>query len=303
MFADYKSLIVAGYQEKIASNILPLRLVQPTPANLKKECLAVFEERYLKKDEKALREFFGPVGEKSTRLESIDNHDINKFKPLVKFLKKPTGSPGHKNIEILAWLIDFEPRPFELGRKYKPQAPAGPESTSVNIQDETKLANDEKALVPDQPTNSPDPIHAEPMEASSDVDNCHPPPTPGKRRKAIAILALLPLALIAIGIYWLLARKAFPPSTPSSHQNPLNTTVVVFDSGKINHVNKITNWDTITLGSIRNVWYFKSHGELELYTSPGLYPLDQRFRLLPLTKYMYEKYVVPKQHTPTATSN
>jgi hypothetical protein len=317
MFADYKSSIVADYEQKKASNVLPLRLVQPTPANLRKECLAVYEERYLKKDEKALREFFGPVPDTSTRLETIDGHDINKFRPLVKFLKEPSGSPEDKNIELLAWLIDFEPRPFELGRKYDLQNPKTPKNELVNNHDETQVDNDEQAFPLDHPNNPPELMPPEPEKPPTSSDHPSPQPAARKRRKMVAILAILFLALVSTCIYWSLTNKTSITNTPvppaykhrtadqqiPENQKPANPTAAALDSEKTNNLKKITNWDTLTLGSIRNVWYVKYHGNIELYTSPGFYPADQRLRLLPLTKYMYDKYIIPKQQHPVTSPN
>ncbi|MGE9310792.1 hypothetical protein ACLOAU_04080 [Niabella sp. CJ426] len=41
----------------------------------------------------------------------IKRFDIDKFKPLQNFLKKPVNT-REKNIELLAWLIDFKFRPY-----------------------------------------------------------------------------------------------------------------------------------------------------------------------------------------------
>src|SRR5882724_7477973 len=76
MFADYESLIVLDYQKKIAANnAFPLSLIQPTPARLKAECLAVCNKRFERKDERTLRAFFGEGGDKGASLQAINRCD------------------------------------------------------------------------------------------------------------------------------------------------------------------------------------------------------------------------------------
>ncbi|MCH5718550.1 hypothetical protein [Niabella hibiscisoli] len=47
----------------------------------------------------------------------IENFSIDKFRPLVKYIKEPDIETAFKNVELLAWLINFEPRPLEHWRK------------------------------------------------------------------------------------------------------------------------------------------------------------------------------------------
>ncbi|MCD2424830.1 hypothetical protein LQ567_18755 [Niabella pedocola] len=118
MFADYTKLVLLDYEKKRAENALSLRLIHPSPAKLREECFYVRSRGYeKKKDEVALVGFFGD--DMANILNTIKRFDIDKFRPLNNFLKKPEINTDQKNIELLAWLIDFELRPFELGRLYE----------------------------------------------------------------------------------------------------------------------------------------------------------------------------------------
>jgi len=116
MFNHYKTLVLQIYREKISAGTLSPNLVNPTPAKVKAECIQVCEERFLKSDEGVLRVIFrqqdGPV---AYRL-AIKQRDTDTFKPLCNFLKGGTNNPDEKNVELLAWLIDFEPRPYVVWR-------------------------------------------------------------------------------------------------------------------------------------------------------------------------------------------
>ena len=113
VYIDYTNSILQYYESKRNKNELSLRLSLPSPAELRDECEAVFLERYDPKDDITLKTFFGAYKDKQSGLRAIEHHSIDKFKPLVRYLKKETKDTQHKNIELLAWLIDFKPRPFD----------------------------------------------------------------------------------------------------------------------------------------------------------------------------------------------
>jgi len=118
MFVDYKNCVLQHYHEKRDANLLPFNLVDPSPARVKDECIKVCAERYSNKDERMLRDFFGLGGNKVDCLRAISQTDIDKFKPLINFVEKRTNDTETKNIELLAWLIDFESRPFDVSNNY-----------------------------------------------------------------------------------------------------------------------------------------------------------------------------------------
>ncbi|WP_131797309.1 hypothetical protein [Chryseobacterium kwangjuense] len=97
---------------------LSLHLTEPTPSRLKSECMTVYSERFNEKDNKALRLFFQTKEDTADYSSSIRNIDTDKFKPLCNFLKGRTSDTDAKNIELLSWLIDFEPRPYDYKNKY-----------------------------------------------------------------------------------------------------------------------------------------------------------------------------------------
>ena len=117
---NYIKRVLEDYEKKKVLNVLSNALTYPTTAKLKRECVAVYTARYRRKyDGKALQEFF-EIGEEDcdrvvSTINRIDNDD---FKPLVNFLKGQTKKTDDKNIELLAWLIDFQPRPWQYGVDY-----------------------------------------------------------------------------------------------------------------------------------------------------------------------------------------
>jgi len=118
MFTNYVLRVIETYQLKKEKSELSLNLTEPTPSRLKSECMIVYLERFREKDNKTLRLFFQTTDDTTNYSSSIRNIDTDKFKPLCNFLKGRTSDTDAKNIELLSWLIDFEPRPYDYKNRY-----------------------------------------------------------------------------------------------------------------------------------------------------------------------------------------
>lgn len=296
MYIDYQSLVLKDYQEKKAGDTLSIRLRFPSSAQLRDECIAVCEERYRTKDEPVLRTFFGKRDNVAGYIEAIRNHDINKFKPLVNYLKGQVSNTDRKNTELLAWLINFEPRPFQLGRKY------GTAGTVPGRVEEEK-EEEEQEVVTGRVDNSGENVGVLTM-----FQRIPEKRKPGFKNRVIITLAFL-IIFIGVGSYWLLNRKApkivltgkescmywagdhYQPV--SCNQKFKDTLVVALDSVMLHQFKKITKPDTITARAKGHVWYVKVDEGIEFYTSDGYHPIYHQKRLRPLTDYIIYKYVRP----------
>lgn len=73
-----------------------------------------------------------------------------------------------------------------------------------------------------------------------------------------------------------------------------NVTKVAKDEIKLKYLQKITTPDTLTQKDIGKVHYKKTGiANIEFYTSAGNYPPDEKKKLKPMTKYMFDKYISP----------
>lgn len=298
LFADYQSLIVLNYQKKRGENTLHPYLVQPTPATLRDACKIICDERYDRRDEQALKTFFGQGNDKATFLKAIDRCEIDGFRPLINFLKDPSIRTGSKNVELLAWLIDFKPRPWDSRNKEIPAAE--PEDASKAGDIETK-----------EPTaESPDINTRETLLTPTQVNR---PVSALRARNVILPLIILVLlgGAIYLGIYQGRDNKGPVMGTTGPQgcmywtgdhyqqircgQKPGDTLVVALDPEKLANFKRITQPDTITTNSIRAVWYVKINGRIEYYTSGGFHPVDPRLRLKPITVYMIRQHIHPVQ--------
>ena len=297
-FFDYQSRVLEDYEER--KQTLSFRLAHPTTARLRDECRELCEKRFALKDQKILRDFFGYDWSNLEMLKQVIlDLDIDRFRPVENFLKKGTTKPNERVVELVAWLIDFEPRPFDPKNDYisKPKT----NTTERSSLRATGAAEDagNKSFPPEvvePPTGAPPNFDYK----ENPVIPVFPeiPPRKAKSRKAviIAILILLPASIAA---YWLLGNKKcmywagdhYEPI--SCNQTLSGTTIIPLDAQKLRYFKKILRRDTITKKAIGAVWYAKTNGgdSIEFFTSDGSHPVDTRLKLKPITPYIIKHHI------------
>jgi len=302
MWDDYKKQVFAFYEDKRTKGLLSSRLRQGSPAQLKKECLVILEERFQRKDARALMDFFEVADSTQNFKPKIAKFDIDKFRPLSKYIRNPSIKTDDKNIELLAWLIDFEPRPWEIFENKgviieqtkttqlntkEGDAPTAPIPAVVEEE-----GNEENASrVPPQTVTNPVPLPPQTVQTKR---------TFGDKKSIIASVVLLS---IAVFIYWYIA--IIPGQQACMYWNGeryvkifcneqiAETQVIALDTQLLRTFKRITTPDTITLKSIGNVWYSKQNNRLEYFTADGTHPTDRKQSLRPITEYIIIKYIHP----------
>lgn len=271
--------------------MLPPALVRPSPARLRNLCSRICEERFKPKDLKTLQTFFGACSDKASGLEAIGRYETDRFKALGNFLKGKTTTPDDKIVELLAWLIDFMPRPYDYEGSY----PIEEDETGQQIAQ--KPSNRTDISVPESPIKEP----IEPKETAPSLP-VGSPKKRLKRRTAPLVIAASILTLGAAGIYWFANRPDAGAcmfwsgdhyqSIPCN-QHVDNVVIIPIDSKKIAHFRKITRPDTISENALGSIWYAKYRNGYECYTAPGYHPIDTNQRLRLLNDYTLLKYIRP----------
>jgi hypothetical protein len=275
MFADHQGFVQQAYLELKAKGPLSTNLKHPSPAKLRNECERVIGKRFSKKDEEILSSFFGEQVDRAAYVTAINRFDIDLFRPLEKFMKGSSKNTDPKNIELLAWLIDYEPRPYRVDDLY---GVSKTDSITIDVIDEDGQVK----------------------EHSQSIDG---PIKSLWRPGSIVILAILCMVLIGAGYFFIGGSMEHRPQRCmywtgdhyepiSCNEKPADSTlaVIALDSDKLVHFKRITRADTLTAGSIGKVWYININGNLEYYTSPGEPPSHPGRRLLPLTAHILDKY-------------
>lgn len=316
MLADYITLVLQDYQEKIKNKaISSIALIHMTPAKLRDLCSEIYTKRHYdrKKDEIALYGFFGQNEDKSIMAKSIRNFEPSKFKPLIRFLNKETDSTGIQNIELLAWLIDFKDRPFELGKTYIVAEGNNNEVTNPVAEEE-----DTPGQAPEEQEKSFPPPPIEPTFGTGKKPHTKPgavkPPTGALLKKICIYTGILLLVICGLYIYYNNTSDK-PAAMGSTFKGPeacmywagdhyeqvscnekKESLVIALDSFKLQHFRKITRPDTITQQHVGRVWYIKTGGDIEFYTAEGMHPVDIKKRLKPATAYIIDKYILALIH-------
>lgn len=111
MIEKYRSEVLRFYEEKKASGELSMNLMYPTCANIRNEFRSLFNAGCDKLDNRILKEFLKIPFDKEISDLTVKKCDTETFKAFCNFLKKGIQT-RERNIELLAWMIDFRPRPF-----------------------------------------------------------------------------------------------------------------------------------------------------------------------------------------------
>lgn len=244
VYAGYTAEVLQHYQAKRNANSLSQRFIELTSVNLKEECMAVCQERYLKADAETLRIFFGQSDGKDAFLLAIRKCHPDKFKPLVNFLKGATTSTKLKNIELLAWLIDFERRPYDFRKQYGvnlraledlpakqeaaiEEAPAAGAATGEVLPEPAIPAAEREAITEAMPAaaGTGEPLPEPPTSQEETTGVTEPAATPApepvsrfkKRRAVVAVLVIILMSIAAVG-YWQQRNNKGLPVTAAGPQ-------------------------------------------------------------------------------------
>jgi len=288
MLEDYQDIVLAAYKKMRDNGKLYAILPKATTTRLRKACLNVYGSRNNPNDIDILSMFFKVDKMKCDNFKKvIDDSDSDDFKALYNHIKTEKRKTSEENTDLLAWLIDLEPRPRS--------------SYYLSVDKTVKIGGVplDKLI----PTRKP-----QPPIPPDDPDS----PTPHK-------LSYIPLfsplyiiisciILLFIGTasfaYWERRTKIRMPEPDEKfmywdedHYEPIKdekqnvgVPIIPLNENTLRQQQKITLPDTLTSYSIGKVWY-KGHGkDHEFFTSSGAYPQDLQRVLKPLTSTILTRY-------------
>jgi hypothetical protein len=112
MFKIYQTQVREDLNKKLFERTLSSNITAPDLRKIKQECLTVYKKRFLSIDIDLVHAFFGEPDEDGDFSGAIENTAEERFLPLVIWLRHTVYEPQVITIELLAWLIDYEQRPF-----------------------------------------------------------------------------------------------------------------------------------------------------------------------------------------------
>lgn len=292
MFSDYKAAVINSYQQKRKEGSLSLNLQQPTPAKLKKECLSVFGVRRSHNDLEILSQFFGHRAEEVAYEAAIRTMDTDKFRPLVNLLIGKVRETEDKNIALLSWIIDFKPRPYRFGYS----------QTNNGANAEGHKENADTFIIDEKPGTAH--LEVEDLNLVSGMGTGGAAKSGNKinyfheyKKQGIIGLGILFISVLGISfytskpqcMYWTgdqYEATACDTKAPNIHP-------ILADDFKLEHFKRITQRDTLTYQDVGKVWYASVDKQIEFYTIPGEDPRLAGRQLRPMSKYIFEKYILP----------
>lgn len=280
-FDRFQQAVWEAYHTKRAHES---ELENPRPAALRNYCLTVWNSRPLPKDREMLGQFFsaGTTDEEIER--SIRQFDTDKFKPIINYLKGETKNTKEKNIKLLAWLIDFEPRPYAAWRQQIINETAGTGQTDEPVSPAAEAPVEWAEQVLD------DGETVGPAFEKSQVRTAI-----GKRigwglgmaaiASVILFFALAPDAKQCM--YWHEDRYV---ATHCAADESDGTLRIALNHEQLSNFRKITRADTLTLADVNKVWYSKINNVVEFFIAPGFHPVHRDRALKIASKHIIEQH-------------
>ena len=263
-------------------------LSNPSPAELRNFSLLIFKNGLSHTDEQAFR-FFFDVKPDGDLKKGIEYFDVERFRSVKNFLVGKNQKTSHKSVELIAVLVDFQPRPFQKFIKNVTENEKG----DCNIQIDNPLVKEKEVFL----------IDTDEITTVSKMDEN------GSRekqwwKKPIAIAASLMLFVSAgftVKTIYFPTKNCMTWKTDHYEaiccdEQPLGfvhgVSTIPRDDKTLQHMRKIKA-DKNTKFFVNEkvaIWYKKKGDDLECFTAPGLHP-ETGETLKPITRHMIEKYV------------
>ncbi|MBF2708341.1 hypothetical protein [Flavobacterium soyangense] len=282
---DYKTAVKTKYEDAKAGNFSGF-LLKPSPAELKNLCLVLFDKGINKLDQEILDRFF-ELDDKSNKRKQIENFDVDKLRPISNFLKDKTETTRVVNLDLMAVLVDFNPRPY---RKFLTGKEIVKLTADFSINESSK--KDKK--------------REETIEKSGGVLEEFKKSSISKRM-VLVVLVLLVFGLVGYGV----KSNFFPDKNcmvwVKNHYQAVEYDKVK-DTAEVSPINQdvLDNFKKITVSDSTSffkngdynhplVWYGKSPDkkQYEYFNQPGLHPETGK-TLKPISKYIIKKYILSK---------
>jgi hypothetical protein len=285
---EYRKLVLDDFYRKRAVGLLPPELLAPTRKGLRDHCVKVCTERYKKKDEPLLKSFYGERENPAAYLIAVQNAEAEDFRTLNNFLKDQSKGTSFLNISMLAWMIDFELRPFRDDLEIPIVLTPEPEPIAIPTQ----------PAQPSTPEPHPETIDKNPVDEKP--ENPLPPDNPGiKRPWVYAAVLLLLISLAACyffthqgpsanekGACMIWTGEQYQRVVCSYKPEAGGIAAIPLDADVLKHFKKITKEDTLTANSIGKVYCVKIDGKYEYYTDSAANPVHPERPLRRLTQFI-----------------
>lgn len=279
-FKDYKEAVQLFYEtakDDDASGIL----FNPSPAQMRTLCLLICDRSLSKKEEEVFRLFFETKENESLK-RSIENCNIDKFRPIISFLRRERDTENVIRVEMAAIMIDFTLRPYAVFSKSDEVIPTAEQRYSVT---DERLVKTESAKMESTLPSSP--------TTTSNIKN------------KIMVGSLVVLSALGVKKTFFKEKECMKwcddhyelVDCISKKQGAVSYGIIVpYDEREFNRKElKVCDTTAFFVNGNRDqpkVWYDKEKDGIHFFNMDGVSP-ETGDHLNPMTDYMIGKYVQP----------
>ena len=288
----YSEAIRNKYLRDKEAGVIRGEIYKLTPGNIRKLCLNLINSELSIEDKIILKNVFESDNFDTIR-KKIKTYDIDKLKPICKFLKRENDSiASHEALELIALFIDFTPRPYS---KY-----INTSSNEEEIRSPTDDDDERKVIYTNLEGVKPS-IVVKPKNKKffmwiSTVSAFN--------KWKIIIYGIFFFITITASTFYLLNNKTRWMVWQETEyiEVRFDTKKYAIDQLKLYKAERIKYFKKVNVdcntaffnpdGNVK-IWYGKNDKkELEFFTALGLHPETGK-TLKPITEYMIKKYVCP----------
>jgi hypothetical protein len=286
---DYRNAIKAKYEVERSGDFHGF-LENPSPAQIREFCLLKFDNGLNKIDESIFRMYFKVNDDENLR-DSIYNYHIPKFKTVQSFLTEEDKKTNILNLNLIAALVDYNPRPFnKFARGYSEEPINEIKIEAEKLVEENKEIHDKK--------------HAERHFIGNYLKLPFTKTKSSKKRAVIWMVIIIVIFSVGFTTKQFLLPKKECMQWQGDHYELVdcqkeisslypNVPIEPIDEKAID-LKKIEVCDTFPFycGGKAVVRYCKVNDEPEYFDGPGagFHPITKK-QLNPITDYIINKYV------------
>ncbi len=269
---NYSQSILELYKENRGGDMAAF-LSNPSPALIRDACLELYKKDLIKSDEEIIRSFFkfreGENGE-----TAIEEHGVGKLRAISDFLIEKSNTKHTPRLNLIALLVDFQPRPYSKFRKNKGEV----------VKDDSKTDNTQQL---DNNAIGTGENHVETGEGKEG----------GKPWKKI-IITISFIGIAAI-IYFIPDWEQNDCMIWSNDHYEKIACDKTSNPNLFYNQNIVENFKRVELDTTTEVffkdgkalyWYDKEDGKIEFFTKGGKHPVNNKV-LKPVTQTIIRKYV------------
>jgi len=270
-FEDYKKEILNKFWKEKKGEFSRF-FEDPTPGKIKKVGRQIILKRGANNDQQTLLDFFD-LNEETNFKTYFSKVDPERFKSVQQFLKGKTTSPDENLIEFVAWLVNFEHRPYSKFRK-------------SNVNDLIKKSTFKSEVIVEN--------------TKSDAFNKSYIKTVTKKQGVLSWRILIGILIIICSAFYITVQlKSSECMTwVKDHYEKVvceenyNQKIITLDKKILKGCKKVSlNISMIFFEKGQPLyWYSKTNGKIEFFTCLGLHPVSGQ-KLSPITETIIRKYI------------